>query len=44
VAPLVFGPLMDAGQFAWIFGGVAITQGLAIATALRVGRRIAVTA
>ncbi len=41
VAPLVFGPLMDAGQFAWIFGGVAMTQGLAIATALRVGRRIA---
>ncbi len=43
MAPLVFGPLMDAGQFAWIFGGVAITQALAIATALRVGRRIAVT-
>ncbi len=43
VAPLVFGPLMDAGQFAWIFGGVAMVQGLAIATALRVGRRIAVT-
>jgi MFS transporter, FSR family, fosmidomycin resistance protein len=43
IAPLVFGPLMDSGQFAWIFGGVAVTQTMAIATALHVGRRIAVT-
>jgi MFS family permease len=43
VAPLVFGMLMDAGHFAWIFGGVALAQGLAIATALRVGRRITVS-
>jgi FSR family fosmidomycin resistance protein-like MFS transporter len=41
VAPLVFGPLMDVGRFAWIFGGVALAQCLAIATALRVGRKIA---
>jgi MFS transporter, FSR family, fosmidomycin resistance protein len=43
VAPLVFGLLMDAGHFAWIFGGVALAQGLAIVTALRVGGRIPVT-
>lgn len=43
LAPLLFGPLMDAGRFAWIFGGVALAQGLAITTALRVGRRIAVS-
>lgn len=43
VAPLIFGVLMDAGHFAWIFGGAALAQGLAIATALRVGSRIPVT-
>jgi FSR family fosmidomycin resistance protein-like MFS transporter len=43
VAPLVFGPLMDIGRFAWIFGGVAVAQCLAITTALRVGRKIAAT-
>lgn len=42
LAPLAFGPLMDGGRYAWIFVGAAAAQMLAIATALRVGRRIAV--
>ena len=36
IAPLAFGMLMDAGRFTWVFGGVALAQCLAIATALRV--------
>jgi len=38
-APLVFGPLMDAGRFTLVLWGVAALQTLAIATALTVGRR-----
>lgn len=38
VAPFIFGPLMDAGRFGWVLGGVAITQGLAVLAALNVGR------
>lgn len=38
-APLLFGPLMDGGRFAAVLGGVALLQGLAILTALRVGAR-----
>ena len=39
LAPLVFGPLMDAGRFTQVLWGVAALQGLAIATALAVGGR-----
>lgn len=39
LAPLAFGPLMDAGRFTQVLWGVAILQGLAIATALTVGVR-----
>lgn len=35
---LVFGPLMDAGRFAAVLVGVAVAQGLAVFTALGVGR------
>lgn len=38
VAPLIFGPLMDASRFAAVLVGVALLQGLAVLTALRVGR------
>lgn len=38
VAPLVFGPLMDAGRFGAVLVGVALLQGAAILTALGVGR------
>ena len=38
-APLVFGPLMDAGRYAHVLWGVAVVQTLAIATALTVGSR-----
>ena len=37
LAPLVFGPLMDAGRYAHVLWGVAILQTLAIAAALTVG-------
>lgn len=37
LAPLVFGGLMDGGHFAAVLIGIALLQGLAIATALRVG-------
>ncbi|MFZ5464753.1 MAG: MFS transporter, partial [Pseudomonadota bacterium] len=40
VAPLIFGPLMDAGRFALVLGGVAVFQGLAVLTALGVGRGV----
>lgn len=36
-APLAFGPLMDAGRYAQVLVGVALLQGLAILTAVRVG-------
>ncbi|MBI3898198.1 MAG: MFS transporter [Gammaproteobacteria bacterium] len=38
LAPLIFGPMMDAGRFAGVLIGVALMQGLAMFTALRVGR------
>lgn len=37
-APLVFGGLMDGGRHAAVLAGVALLQGAAILTALRVGR------
>jgi len=37
IAPLVFGPLMDAGRYNAVLWGVAILQTLAIGAALRVG-------
>lgn len=39
LAPLVFGPLMDAGHPTHVLWGVAILQGLAICAALAVGFR-----
>lgn len=39
VAPLAFGPLMDAGRFTQVLWGVATLQVLAIGTALAVGGR-----
>jgi FSR family fosmidomycin resistance protein-like MFS transporter len=39
LAPLVFGPLMDAGHYTQVLWGVALLQILAIGTALRVGSR-----
>lgn len=38
-APLVFGPLMDAGQISNVMGGVALLQALAILTVLTVQKR-----
>lgn len=38
-APLVFGPLMDSGQFTLMLGGVAVLQCMAIATVMSVGSR-----
>jgi MFS family permease len=38
-APIVFGPLMDAGRYSEVLWGVAVLQTLAIATALTVGGR-----
>jgi MFS transporter, FSR family, fosmidomycin resistance protein len=37
LAPLVFGPLMDAGRYSHVLWGVAILQSLAIGAALMVG-------
>lgn len=37
---LIFGPLMDAGLFAWMLVAVAALQGLAVLTALNVGRGV----
>ena len=39
LAPLAFGPLMDAGRYTHVLWGVAILQTLAIFTALAVGSR-----
>jgi predicted MFS family arabinose efflux permease len=39
LAPLAFGPLMDAGRYSHVLWGVAILQTLAIAAALAVGYR-----
>ncbi|MFZ4535898.1 MFS transporter [Propionivibrio sp.] len=38
-APLIFGPLMDGGHFSALWVGVALFQGLAVVSALSVGRR-----
>jgi MFS transporter, FSR family, fosmidomycin resistance protein len=38
VAPFIFGPLMDAGRFGWVLGGVAVAQGLAVLVALGLGK------
>ena len=38
VSPLLFGPLMDAGRFGTVLVGVALLQGVAVLTALRVGK------
>ena len=43
LAPLVFGPFMDAGRYAWVLWGVAALQLLAIVTALGVGSRARAT-
>ncbi len=37
-SPLLFGPLMDGGRFAEVLVGVALLQGVAVFTVLRVGR------
>jgi predicted MFS family arabinose efflux permease len=39
LAPLAFGPFMDAGKYTYVLWGVAVAQAGAIATALAVGRR-----
>jgi MFS family permease len=39
VSPLVFGPMMDHGQYAAVLGGVALLQGVSILTAVGVGSR-----
>jgi MFS family permease len=39
LAPLAFGPLMDAGRYTLVLWGVALLQVLAIGTALAVGSR-----
>ncbi len=39
IAPLAFGPLMDAGRYTSVLWGVALLQVLAIVTALAVGTR-----
>ena len=39
-APLIFGPIMDNGQFAALWVGIAVFQGLAVVSALYVGRRV----
>lgn len=38
-APLIFGTIMDGGHFSALWVGVALFQGLAVVSALRVGRR-----
>lgn len=38
LSPLAFGPLMDAGHFGGAMIGVAVLQGAAILTVLRIGR------
>jgi FSR family fosmidomycin resistance protein-like MFS transporter len=37
-SPFIFGPLMDAGYFNWVLGGVAVAQTCAVFVALNVGR------
>lgn len=38
-APLIFGPIMDGGHFGALWFGVALLQGFAVVSALRVGSR-----
>ncbi|MDD5295919.1 MAG: MFS transporter [Rhodocyclaceae bacterium] len=38
VAPLIFGGFMDRGQFGSVLLGIALLQGVAVLTALRVGK------
>jgi MFS family permease len=38
IAPFIFGALLDAGHAAWVLGGAAIAQTLAVSAALNVGR------
>ena len=38
-APLIFGPILDGGHYSAMWIGVAVFQGLAVISALRVGRR-----
>jgi FSR family fosmidomycin resistance protein-like MFS transporter len=40
LAPMIFGPLMDAGHFNALWIGVALLQGIAVVTAMRVGRGV----
>ena len=44
LSPLVFGHFMDAGHYASVLIGIAIFQGLAVLTALRVGRSAPIAA
>ena len=39
-APLIFGPIMDAGQFSALWIGIALFQGFAVISALYVGYRV----
>ena len=38
-APLIFGPIMDGGHFSTLWVAVALLQGLAVFSALLVGRQ-----
>ncbi|RTL48665.1 MAG: MFS transporter [Rhodocyclaceae bacterium] len=40
LAPLVFGPFMDAGVFVALLAGVALLNGLSVLTALGIGREL----
>ena len=44
LSPLVFGHFMDTGHYASVLIGIAIFQGLAVLTALRVGRSAPIVA
>ncbi len=44
LAPMVFGPFMDAGRYTHVLWGVAILQTSAIAAALTVGSRSRIVA
>jgi MFS family permease len=40
ISPFIFGALLDAGYIAWVLGGAAIAQTLAVFAALNVGRYV----
>jgi len=42
VAPLIFGAAMDGSHFTLLWIGIALFQGLAVLSALRVGRSVPV--